>query len=228
MTDRDYLRNLKRIAKDLARSQRIVLAEAQNQVAERLGFPHWYALATEVRKGHQLSADHVAAAEAILKENAATYPDEGFIGPHPYRIEVVLDDVVMQGRGWQIFIGEAPSSQPQCLVTDRRYKNNPIRDPAFVAQALPIAKWKAEQVRAEIARDWPRASTKPDVDGQALHPILGVRSDTWYCLHCDEKASGLAMAANLWHCPSCGASPIDIFATPFWLGPSEEQATSAE
>ena len=86
---------------------------------------------------------------------AAGYPLEAF------------DDVVMQGRGWQIVIAEAPSSSPQCLVTDRRYKNNPIHDPEFVAAALPIAKWKAEQVRAEISRDWPRGSTKPDADGQA-------------------------------------------------------------
>ncbi len=51
MTDRNYLQDLKRLAKDLARSKRKALAEAQKQVAERLGFPHWYALATGVRGG---------------------------------------------------------------------------------------------------------------------------------------------------------------------------------
>jgi hypothetical protein len=214
MTGRDYLRDLKRIAKHHAKSQCIVLSDAQNQVAERLGFAHWYALATAVGRGHQLTADHVAAAEATLTENAEAFPDEGFAGPHPYRIDIVLDDVVMSGRGWQILIEEAPLSKPQCLVTDRPYKNNPIHDPGFVAAALQIAEGKAKQVRSSIAKDWPRGSTKPGASGQALHPIFGVRSDTWHCFHCSQKASGSAMAENLWHCPSCGASPIDIFATP--------------
>lgn len=228
MTERDYLRDLKRIAKEHARAQRIPLAYAQNSVAERLGLPHWPALAKKVKLGHQLTAQDVAAAEGIFKEASETFPDEGLIGRHSYRLEVVLDDVIMSGRGWEIRVYEAPSSSPQCLVTDRRYKNNPLHDPEFVTSALRIAELKIGQVRSSIAKDWPRNATKPDGKGRVLHPIYGGRSDAWYCLHCDRKASGRALAENFWHCPSCGASPIDVFKAAWWSEPRPEHPTSPE
>lgn len=108
--------------------------------------PHWHALAKNVKLGQQLSIEDVAAAECILEEANETFADEGFVGAHPYRLDVVLDDVIMSGRGWQIHVREAPSSPPQCLVTDRRSKNNPIHDPEFVTSSLRIVEWKAEQV----------------------------------------------------------------------------------
>jgi hypothetical protein len=30
------------------------------------------------------------------------------------------------------------------------------------------------------------------------------------------KITGTQIAQNLWHCPGCGASPLDIFDTAFW------------
>jgi hypothetical protein len=35
-------------------------------------------------------------------------------------------------------------------------------------------------------------------------------------LRCDGKITGTQIAQNLWHCPGCGASPLDIFNTAFW------------
>ena len=54
-----------------------------------------------------------------------------------------------------------------------------------------------------------------------VHPLFEDRSAEWNCLHCDGKITGVQIAANLWHCPACGASPIDIFAAPFWLEGSD-------
>lgn len=218
MTQHDHLQDLKRIAKKIARSERIPLHEAQNMVAEKIDFPHWYALATAAKADWHANADHVASAETILEAWERQYPDDGLIGERPYRLDVVLGDVYMSGRGWRISIGEAPSSKPRLQVTDKRFKRNPINDPEFVAAALRIANWKAGQVRAEIARDWPRRSTKADAEGRAAHPIGNELSDTWYCFHCDEKISGTAIALNMWHCPKCGASPIDISTEPFPTG----------
>src|SRR5690606_28469211 len=72
-----------------------------------------------------------------------------------------------------------------------------------------------------IASDWPRRATKPDGDGAVIHPLYGDRSADWYCLHCNGKVTGAQLADNLWHCPGCGASPIDIFSTPGWLEGSD-------
>jgi hypothetical protein len=205
MTSHDYLKDLKRITKDCARASGAELHEVQKRAAQAIGFAHWHALASKAKLGWQPTAEDIARVEGILRGDE-NYPDEGFIGQHPYQ----LDDVLRC-----IFIGEAPSSKPQLLITDRRFKNNPIQDPDFVAKALPIAQWKARQVRAEIARDWPRNSTKPDADGRAMHPLNHERSDKWYCLHCDGESSGAQMAQNLWHCPYCGATPLDMFSEPF-------------
>ena len=226
MATHDYLKDLKRISKELARSKRISLHEAQKSVAVSIGFPHWQALATKVKFGHELSASDVAKAEVIQQLERTTYPDEGLIDGHTYMLDVVLDDVIMNGRGWRIFVSEAPSRPPQVMVVDKRFKNNPINDPEFVAKALSIANWKAERVRSSIARDWPRGSTKPDSDGTAVHPIQGIRSGRWYCLHCDRESTGGEMAKNLWHCPSCSASPLDIFDEPFWLEVAQERPTT--
>lgn len=214
MTAHDYLKDLKRIAKDCARASGAELHEVQKRAAQAIGFAHWHALASQAKLGWQPTADDIAAVAGILR-GEESYPDEGFIGPHPYKLDDVLRDTRMQGRGWCIYIGEAPASKPQLLITDRRFKNNPILDPEFVAKALPIAQWKARQVRAEIARDWPRSSTKPDAKGRAMHPLNHVRSDKWYCMHCDSESSGTEMAQNLWHCPYCGATPLDMLCEPF-------------
>jgi hypothetical protein len=196
MAEHDHLRELKRIAKTVARSRRVPLAAAQNLVAEKLGFAHWHALARRAQTGWQPTGEHLAAAEALLELAEPQYPDEGHVAGHRYRLDVVLDDVVMSGRGWCISLAEAPSRQPVFEVTDRRLADNPLDDPDFVEAAVRILSWKADQVRASIARDWPRRSTKPDAQGCVRHPIRGSVAATWSCLHCDGDISGAALAAN--------------------------------
>lgn len=227
MAEHDHLQDLKRIAKAVARSRRVALVAAQNLVAQELGFPHWYALANKARTQWQPTNEDVAAAEALLGLAAPRYPDEGLVGGHPYRLDVVLDDVFMSGRGWRISLAEVPASEPNLEVTDRRIRNNPLDDPDFVTSAVRIAAWKADQVRASIARDWPRRSTRPDAQGRVRHPIKGGLAAVWSCLHCDGDIAGSALASNLWHCPECGASPIDVFDVPFWREPDDGRTATA-
>ncbi|WP_457587702.1 hypothetical protein [Ensifer canadensis] len=92
----------------------------------------------------------------------------------------------------------------------------PVLDPEFLQRALSLARDRALQVRAKISADWPRRSTKPDLSGVVRHPLSHDESAVWFCLHCDGKITGAQIAQNLWHCPGCGASPLDIFDTPFW------------
>lgn len=236
MTQDHKMKELKTIAKKIARSKRIDHHKALDLVARELGHAHWYAVSAASKSGLVPAREDLAKATRLLEQinpSAVLSGDgtddtvemfgdpggenEGQIGPHAYRIDVSMDDVYLSGRGWLIHVPEAPSKPPSVQVTDRRYKVNPIHDPDFVAKALEIANGKAEQVRARIASDWPRRSTKPDAQGCAVHPIHRDESDTWYCLHCDEGSSAEAVAANLWHCPACGASPIDIFSSPWWL-----------
>jgi hypothetical protein len=140
----------------------------------------------------------------------------GELDGHRFRLSVSLDDVVMEGRGWRIVVPEAPSASPEISITDRRIKLNPLLVEDFTEKALIAAQIRAEQVRARIASDWPRRSMVPDTDGSVKHPLFGGVSDKWFCLHCDQASSGRQMAENFWHCPSCGATPIDIHASRWW------------
>jgi len=58
----------------------------------------------------------------------------------------------------------------------------------------------------------------PDGDGNAQHPLTRDVSKIWHCLHCDGVSDASAITANLFHCPHCLASPIDIFSSPWWTG----------
>ncbi|KPD11077.1 hypothetical protein AN476_17480, partial [Phaeobacter sp. 11ANDIMAR09] len=78
------------------------------------------------------------------------------------------------------------------------------------------------------ASDWPRRSTRPNTKGEVVHPLHGDRSAEWYCLHCEGKITGAQIADNLWHCPSCGASPLNIFTSPWWLEESDEEPQAVE
>jgi len=237
MTQDHRMKELKTVAKKIARSKRIDHHEALDMVAQELGHSHWYALVAANKSGWHPEPDDIAKTANLLKqinpdETVEMFGDpggenQGLIGSHAYKIEVSMDEVYMSGCGWLVHVPEAPSRQPCVQVTDKRYKVNPIHDPEFVARALEIAYAKAEQVRARIASDWPRRSTKPDAEGRAVHPINGGLSDTWYCLHCDEASSAKAVAANLWHCPSCSASPIDVFSSAWWLDEAPESQKSS-
>lgn len=163
-------------------------------------------LVASIRQPKDTPADYFSAEEIL-----------GELDGHKFRLRVDFDDVIMEGRGWQIVIPEAPSASPEICVTDRRIKSNPILDEDFHDKALRVAQIRAEQVRARIASDWPRRSTVPDADGNVQHPLFGGVADEWFCFHCDQVFSGRQMAGNLWHCPACSASPIDIH-------PADEQS----
>jgi hypothetical protein len=138
------------------------------------------------------------------------------IGDQPYELEVGFDDVLMGGNGWYLHLGHAPS-EPAEIET---YSTpNPLDDKAFFAEVLKIANKAADGVREAIARDWPRRSTKPDKDGVALHPLFGGASAEWFCLHCDARSTGAEMAANMWHCPKCSATPLDMHTAAWWKEP---------
>ena len=100
MTAHDYLRDLKRMVKDCARASGTELHEVQKRAAQAIGFGHWHALASKVKLGWQPSAGDIAIVEGILR-GEESYPDEGFIGLHPYKLDDVLRDTRMRGRGWR-------------------------------------------------------------------------------------------------------------------------------
>lgn len=228
MTNYDNLNYLKTIAKRLARGQRIAHHKALDAVANAFEFPHWKALTLAWETGWRpdpAKADAFADISNAVNANTRSRPpiglgfvteEHGSIEGHGYTIEIDFE-VVMYGQGWAICVEQAPSEKPAIEIYDDS-KDNPALDPAFILKALMIANIGAEKLRARIASDWPRRSTKPDRKGRVLHPLFGDRglSNEWHCLHCDAVSTGTQIAANMWHCPQCSATPIDIFAEPFW------------
>lgn len=234
MTKKNEIYTLKTLAKQYARANRIPQHEALNAVAAELGFPNWTQLASKAKQGWLPSAEQLTQAEAFVRQShpgvgekerfidksLARPVDEpirqGKIGDHTYRVFESLGDICMEGEGWRILVGEAQFSQPVVEIEKPHASTSPVRESDFLDAALAIADEEATKVRAGIASDWPRRSTKPDAEGVVVHPLFGGRSATWYCLHCDGKITGKQLGENLWHCPGCGASPIDIFTSPDW------------
>lgn len=226
MTNYNNLNSLKTIAKRLARQQRIAHHKALDALANEFEFQHWKALTVAWRKGWRpdpAKLDALANASNSGNANTQSRPpvglgfvtkEQGSIDGYEYTIEIDFE-VVMYGHGWAICVEQAPSEKP-VIERYNDSKDNPILDPAFVSKALTIMNAAAEKLRARIASDWPRRSTKPDQQGRALHPLTGGLSKEWHCLHCDAVSTGAQMAGNMWHCPKCSAPPIDIFAEPFW------------
>ncbi len=228
MTDYNKLNSLKTIAKRLARRQRIAHHKALDALANAFEFPHWKALTVAWETGWRPDTAKVDAftdASVAGNTNPRSRPpiglgfateEHGNIDGHDYTLEIDLE-VLIGGQGWSICVEQAPSESP---VIERygESESNPILDPAFRSKALLIAYAAAEQLRARIAQDWPRRSTKPDKEGRALHPLFRESGPCkeWHCLHCDAVSTGAQMAANMWHCPKCSATPLDIFAEPFW------------
>ena len=119
---------------------------------------------------------------------------------------------------WSMYVDAAPSIAPK-IETYNSSKDNPIFNEAFRSKVPRIASREADRVREQIATDWPRRSMQPDAGGMAVHPLfLEMRSNKWFCLHCDGAFESGQMAKNMWHCPTCSATPIDIFPEPFWRG----------
>lgn len=101
--------------------------------------------------------------------------------------------------GWEILIVQAPKAKPVLKRLGGRVKSVEALDPGFVERATKLLLIRARRMHAEVADDWPVASTMPDEQGRAEHPLGNGLSAEWHCLHCDGKHDGHAMARNLWH-----------------------------
>lgn len=239
MTKINEIKQLKHLAKRHAHANRLPKHEALDAIAQQLDFPHWVKLATKAQQGYLPSSDDLAKVETFVSQSHLTVDDgegsteslalrsfdapieQGAVEGHEFQIFEALGDIRMEGDGWRILVAEADFSQPIVEIEETRKDTSPANDRDFIEAAIAVASDAASKVRAGIASDWPRRSTKPDKEGTVVHPLFGDRSAEWYCLHCDGKITGAQIAASLWHCPACGASPIDIFVAPFWLEGSD-------
>lgn len=234
MAEADHLKELKSAARKIARARRIKHVGALEIVATALGYPHWKAVANAEKKGWRPSAAEIAVVEALAEaENPlisidvdpveAMSPDsfKGSLMGHAYTVNTEFDDVLMSGRGWEIKLPEAPLAPARYRNTDKRLANNPLDDADFKAAATSVAKEWQKRIHARIASDWPRKSTVLDADGFAQHPLFGDLSQKWFCMHCDKESTVAEITANLFHCPACMASPMDIHASAWWLGDDE-------
>lgn len=237
MTDNDKLKRLKLLAKRHARSTAQPLHVAQNLVATRLGSPHWNALTARAKGDWAPSEADIAKVEALM-EKVSSFKDaefdhvfggpeavtEGQVHGHRYALKTMCGDVYMDGDGWQIHLHENPLVPPQVTIDLAHAQKSPMNNPKLLAEAIGIAKELMQTIKARRFADWPRRATKPDADGKVRHPFLEMtETDRWYCLHCNGEITGVQIAKNQWHCPGCGASPINIFDQPFWLHPHEEK-----
>jgi len=230
------LKKLKELSKRYARAQQMPLHEARDTVAAMLGYPHWNEVTKANRAGWNPGPEELSKIESLLSDalptseagpiefgsyiEASLFGDDvqhGEIDGHKYEISVCLDDVQMKGEGWHLNVPEAPNKAPRLEIAKQIKHSTPINETQFQQKALRIALERAEQVRAGIASDWPRRSTKPDKNGVVRHPINETESNIWFCLHCDSSMTGEQIAKSLWHCPSCHASPMDIFDSAWWI-----------
>lgn len=246
MTKKNQIDTLKTLAKRYARANRFAQHEALNAIAAELDFAHWAQLAAKAKQGWLPSAEQIAQAEAFARQtqsdageagsfiakNFSRHVNEpirqGKIGDHGYSVFESFGDIHIEGDGWRILVGEAEFSQPIVEIEVPHADTSPVRKRDFLDAALVIADEEAAKVRAGISSDWPRRSTKPDAEGAVRHPLCDKKSAEWYCLHCDGTITGAQLAENLWHCPGCGASPIDIFPEPGWLDGSDVQPKPVE
>lgn len=230
MTDHK-MKKLKMLGKRYARATAMAHTEALNALAAELGFAHWKAL-TDASKEDWLPSDEdlaktcdivrQAGAKIEAAESCGEFaciddpaPEEGELCGHKYWIGDYLGDVVVSGEGWDLRIPEAPYKAPIAEIDERYAESSPIKDPSFLAKLLDIAQARSTRIRAKIAVDWPRRSTKADLDGVARHPLGGGEASTWHCHSCDAQISGSQAAENFWHCPNCGTHPLNIRAVPF-------------
>ncbi|WP_294228009.1 hypothetical protein [uncultured Shimia sp.] len=230
MTD-NRLKKLRTLGKRYARATAMPHTEALNTLAMEFGFIHWKALIDAVKGDWNLSDEDLARAEEFAHQagakahaNAPNYdvsfihepaPEEGELCGHQYRIGDYLGDVVVSGKGWELRIPEAPLKAPIVEIDERHSETSPVKDTIFLAKLIEIAQDRSTRIRAQMAVDWPRRSTKADLDGVARHPLRGGDAATWHCHSCDAQMTGTQMAMNFWHCPNCGTHPLNIHAEPF-------------
>ena len=246
MTKKTEIDQLKLMAKRYAHATRSNHRDALDAISAKLKFPHWKALTIKAKHGWTPSEQDLSKVEAFVREYFPSLGGKpqfieqsmsrpvgepikvGEIDDHAYQVFEFSGDIRMEGDGWRILIGEAEFSQPVVEIETKNKKTCPAIDRGFVDKALEVAETQAVKVRAGIASDWPRRSTKPNAKGEVVHPLHGDEAAEWFCLHCDGKMTGAQIAENLWHCPGCGASPLDIFTSPWWLESSDEQPIAVE
>ncbi|WP_076827847.1 hypothetical protein [Bradyrhizobium brasilense] len=219
MTIRNELDTLRTFAKRLARKHRIPHHNALDIIAMQYGHPHWNALMKAWDKGwcpapHELiDINEAGATESAERGVGFVKTTEGVVAGEPYTLQIGFDDVLIGGNGWAIHLGHAPSEAPK---VETYTKPNPLDDKAFLSEVMTVANKAADGVREAIAQDWPRRSTKPDQNGTVVHPLFGGVSAEWFCYHCDARSTGAEMAANMWHCPKCSATPLDMHPAAWW------------
>jgi hypothetical protein len=159
----DPLKELKSVARKFARAYNVKHFRALALVAKSVGFPHWHALTVANKKGWLPPANDVVTVETLTGAMSATglidaysqlekdEPATGEIQGHAYRVDDALDNTFVRGRGWEVVLPEAPLAPPQFLVTDRRFKANPIADQSFRDEALAIATRWRKGIHARIA-----------------------------------------------------------------------------
>lgn len=226
MTDgHEDLVALKIAAKTLAKGMDVPHHNALDTVAQICDFPRWTALTKGYDKGWRPTWLQVERAENLLYDIKYSAPPRDTsndtsveIAGHKCTLTEDLMDVLIWGERWCIRLGHPPS-EPAEIET---HGPCAIDDPQVLAEAMKLLNEATDRLRARIADDWPRDAMKPDAQGRATHPLMqGEPWADWYCLHCDGHFTGAQMASNMWHCPTCSATPIDIFPAPFWRGPEE-------
>lgn len=230
MTIRNELVSLRIIAKRLARAMRLPLHHALDLIATGCGKPNWPALMRAWDGGWRPSKEQLDAlsepedAAAFTRRVFDVEESEGTIAGAPYEIEIGFDYAAVFVKGsWSVYMDHAPS---EAAKIEKYVTPNPLDDDAFMAEVMKIANAAADRLREAICSDWPRRSTKPDAEGRAMHPLRSEISADWYCLHCDTRSTGAQMAANMWHCPECSATPIDMFASMWWKVPVGKESAS--
>ncbi len=238
MKDNYRIQKLKTIAKRYARANRLAHSLSLDVVAKELGFAHWNTLIGASKADWFPCDDDLTKIESFIgkafhakRENETdvilnsvddmNQVEEGKIGEYGFRISNFLDDAVVYGEGWTVRIPEAPLAAPFVEIEERYAETSPVKEPEFLKQVIDIAQVYSQQIRARMSTDWSRRSTKPDANGKVRHPLGKDVSDKWYCWDCDGKITGLQIAQNLWHCPSCGANPLHIHPEPFGSDDSE-------
>ena len=219
MTDRNDLRALKAIAKRRARAQRIALSKALDAIASALGLPHWNALTTAWEKGWRPTSPQLEAVRGPCDQMASPrqvgHIQEGCgeIDGEPYELEVDFDSVLIGGNGWAIHVGHAPSEKAQ---VERHVTPNPLDDPAFFKEVMKIANAAADRVRELIC-----SGLAPPVDeARSCRPYNASVVPRRFlpngsAFTAIPNRAGEQMAANMWHCPKCSATPLDIHPAPF-------------
>lgn len=218
--DHENLVALKIAAKTFAKGMDVPHHNALDTIAQICDFPRWTALTKAYDKGWRPTWLQVERAENLFYDIRHPAPprdtsNDTLVELKGHKCTLTEDfmDVLIWGERWCIHLGHAPS-EPAEVET---YGACAIDDPEVLAEAMKLLNEAAVRLRARIADDWPLDSMKPDAQGRVIHPLMqGEPSPDWYCLHCDGKFSGVQMGSNMWHCPKCSATPIDIFPTPFW------------